>query len=341
MSKIPQTELYHHGIKGQHWGKRNGPPYPLGSDVSTGKKLKNTSNNKSDGSINTKYLKRAAIAIGVAAGVTLATYGGYKAYKVLGPKLLDKTLTNKKVQTLSLNNAYDFKKYSQAYASFEKIDNLNYSDNIGYKLLNKAKENKAFGDKSEANIYKLVSNAKNMKIASERSAKQTFSELYKNDKDFNEYTNNIVKLTKNGLFANGKVYSKAENGDISSLYKVFNKYAPLMTSAEGINDAGKSTAFSMNNKFYSALKNKGYSALYDMNDAGKLTNSPIVIFDSNSISGTRSTAINSNDLWKDYKKLKNINNIKMASIPATFSGSAIITNALLKNDDNKKSKNDN
>lgn len=23
-------ELYHHGIKGQKWGKRNGPPYPLG-----------------------------------------------------------------------------------------------------------------------------------------------------------------------------------------------------------------------------------------------------------------------------------------------------------------------
>ena len=25
-------ELYHHGIEGQKWGKRNGPPYPLGSN---------------------------------------------------------------------------------------------------------------------------------------------------------------------------------------------------------------------------------------------------------------------------------------------------------------------
>jgi hypothetical protein len=24
-----ENELYHHGVKGQHWGKRNGPPYPL------------------------------------------------------------------------------------------------------------------------------------------------------------------------------------------------------------------------------------------------------------------------------------------------------------------------
>lgn len=26
-------ELYHHGIKGQQWGKQNGPPYPLRESV--------------------------------------------------------------------------------------------------------------------------------------------------------------------------------------------------------------------------------------------------------------------------------------------------------------------
>lgn len=31
--------LIHHGVEGQHWGKRNGPPYPLDSAISTGKKL--------------------------------------------------------------------------------------------------------------------------------------------------------------------------------------------------------------------------------------------------------------------------------------------------------------
>lgn len=35
--------LFHHGIKGMKWGIQNGPPYPLGSGISTGKKLKTIS----------------------------------------------------------------------------------------------------------------------------------------------------------------------------------------------------------------------------------------------------------------------------------------------------------
>lgn len=39
-------ELSHHGIKGQQWGVRNGPPYPLDSSVSTGKRLKTQKNDE-------------------------------------------------------------------------------------------------------------------------------------------------------------------------------------------------------------------------------------------------------------------------------------------------------
>lgn len=33
-------ELYHHGIAGQRWGKRNGPPYPLNSSTKSSSELK-------------------------------------------------------------------------------------------------------------------------------------------------------------------------------------------------------------------------------------------------------------------------------------------------------------
>lgn len=43
ITKPPLNELYHHGIKGQKWGVRNGPPYPLKSHSGSEKKAKASS----------------------------------------------------------------------------------------------------------------------------------------------------------------------------------------------------------------------------------------------------------------------------------------------------------
>ena len=51
-----EDALAHHGILGMHWGKRNGPPYPLSKAISTGKKLKS-----SVGAIHKKHKKKAAL----------------------------------------------------------------------------------------------------------------------------------------------------------------------------------------------------------------------------------------------------------------------------------------
>lgn len=48
-SQFQGNELYHHGILGMHWGKKNGPPYPLSSKTSnkvTSNALKLTSDQK-------------------------------------------------------------------------------------------------------------------------------------------------------------------------------------------------------------------------------------------------------------------------------------------------------
>lgn len=55
---LTEDYLSHHGILGMHWGQRNGPPYPLGSDVSTGKRLKSGA----AGSVEKKKPKKKSFA---------------------------------------------------------------------------------------------------------------------------------------------------------------------------------------------------------------------------------------------------------------------------------------
>lgn len=77
--------LMHHGIKGQKWGKRNGPPYPLDSSQ------KSSSEKRSEKKGLTDKQKKY-IAIGaVVAATALASYG---VYKLGGPKVAAKKIAN-------------------------------------------------------------------------------------------------------------------------------------------------------------------------------------------------------------------------------------------------------
>lgn len=72
--------LMHHGIKGQHWGVRNGPPYPLDSNSKSTNEKKRITKPKS----GLTKKQKTCIGIGAAAAVTLlAAYG---TYKLGGPK---------------------------------------------------------------------------------------------------------------------------------------------------------------------------------------------------------------------------------------------------------------
>lgn len=88
-----KNELYHHGIRGQRWGERNGPPYPLKSSSHSSsekkagwKKSLNSSNNKASGKhrVSKRKLKlspkqkKAIIAGAAAVGAGLTAYGLYK-----------------------------------------------------------------------------------------------------------------------------------------------------------------------------------------------------------------------------------------------------------------------
>ncbi len=100
---IYTTYLYHHGILGQRWGRRNGPPYPLDQEdhsaaerkagyrksLGGGRNPESYRKNidKSNGYDQTKKKglsdrQKRALKIGAAAVVAgLAVYGGYKLYE--------------------------------------------------------------------------------------------------------------------------------------------------------------------------------------------------------------------------------------------------------------------
>lgn len=71
---VSHYELMHHGIPGQKWGERNGPPYPLGQNQKSASEKKEGKKKFHLTDKQKKYLK-----IGLAvAGAGLAVYGLYK-----------------------------------------------------------------------------------------------------------------------------------------------------------------------------------------------------------------------------------------------------------------------
>lgn len=263
--------LQHHGILGQHWGKRNGPPYPLkGGDYTPEEKRKN-------------HIKSAK---------TNSTYNKRHFDTTLKAK-------NTKLQTLSFDPDRT-KNVDMFYASHKVLDN-----NVYKALLNKPvpkdvldeNGNKIGTDK----IYRFAIKNQiksDMKVASEDSAASIFADLYKKDRNFFNFVTNEDRMLKyfdkkrlegiKGYREGKEVVEKIRNNpdytpsykEIQTIYRMFNYIIPYDGAGKDIK--GAKDVLTQRTKFFNECKKRGYGALLDTNDSiynSLHATSPVIVFD--------------------------------------------------------------
>lgn len=285
--------ICHHGVKGMKWGIRH--KYKLiGRHKKTSSAKKNAgghSDTESKKAISSKdievmrekaskdAMKKTLAVIGGVALTAAAVYAIKKHYDTSVDKTLKSGVEFQRIlkeDSVDLNRAF--------YTSYKKGDNRKYRGLYGKQL----KEGfnifeGSLGQNNKVNMAKL-SASRNLKIASTKSASEIFNNLYSNDTDFRKNAQIQYRLLKG--------FGKP-NPSIKDIYEQFNR-----TFTDHSPENQKYV-----DKFYSALKNAGYSGVTDINDqkySGYNAKSATIIFDTAGISVNSITELDSKRIQKDH-----------------------------------------
>lgn len=266
---VDSFELKHHGIMGQKWGVRHGPPYPLSGGNYKYKKAKR----KDTPFIRKKEHEKKHVDKTITSGTTMTTLS------------YDKNRTTDVDMFYAATGFFDKKQYEALFNT--PVPKVKYYNGIpvGVDYYSKFKIN---------NVAK-----KDIKVASEDSGAEIFKELYKNDRDFYNFVTDEKRLEAyfdssrykfKGYREARDSLKKAQAGDsnlnsedLDKIYRMFNYSIPYdgAGNEKNANDMALQRA-----KFFKKCKENGYGAILDTNDAlygGFKADSPVIVIDMKSV----------------------------------------------------------
>lgn len=261
-----------------------------------------------------KRIRGEQFAVGAAA-VTVAACVAYNKYRNHN---VDKVLKNAEFHRIMMTDNPDAPVREGArYVSYKKNDKMRYRGLYGNELKTKrmadglnnidfekagpmptgmdnlrkyVEENQTY----KKNIYDMTIKSKgDIKVASEKRARETFEKLYKNDPEFRKNLiarteeNRLGLVVKKGLDKGNvvdrliqegkdpKVRQLASLGDKELKGKAYDIFNIMLVDSDERSRANQK-------KFYDALKEQGMNAVQDMNDkkySGYKTKMPLIMFD--------------------------------------------------------------